>query len=306
MADQPAGPNGAPSASLPARAARAGRAALRYCRLVRLAHTVFALPFALAGLALASLETPFRWHVLLWVLVAMVAARSAAMGFNRVVDRRYDALNPRTCGRELPRGLISTPAAWAFVVVCSALFIAAAWALNPLCGWLSPPALAVLFFYSLTKRFTWTSQFFLGLSLAIAPAGAWMAQTGGFDWRPAALAAAVLLWVAGFDILYACLDIDFDREHGLHSVPGRWGLRGAIRIARALHAAAAVLIVGLYWLFPLGPVYLAGAVVVVAVLALEDSMVRHDDLSRAMAAFNLNGVVSILFFLAVLAGILWR
>ena len=303
MPDPSAGLNRAPSASP---AARAGRAALRYFRLVRLAHTVFALPFALAGLALASQETPFRWHVLFWVLVAMVAARSAAMGFNRIVDHRYDALNPRTSGRELPRELISIPAAWVFVVACSALFFAAAWALNPLCGWLSPLALAVLFFYSLTKRFTWTSQFFLGLSLAIAPVGAWMALTGGFDWRAAALAAAVLLWVAGFDIFYACLDFDFDREHGLHSVPMRWGLRGAILIARALHAAAAVLIVGLHWLFPLGAVYLAGAAVVVAILALEDFMVRHDDLSRAVAAFNLNGAVSILFFLAILAGILWR
>ena len=284
----------------------AARATFLFGRFVRFAHSVFALPFAMAGLALATLETPFRWDVLLWVVVAMVTARSAAMGFNRIVDRRHDALNPRTAQRELPRGLISVRAAWGFVIISSAVFVFAAWMLNPLCGWLSPLALAITFFYSLTKRFTWTSQFWLGLSLAIAPIGAWMALTGGFDWRTVPLAAAVLLWVAGFDIFYACLDLEFDEKHRLHSVPRRWGLKGAIRIARFLHLFTAALLLSLYWLFPLGPFYLVGSGLVLLILVIEDLMVQPGDLSRAMTAFNLNGIVSILFFFALLAGIIWR
>lgn len=278
----------------------------RYGNFVRFAHTVFALPFALAGLALATLVAPFRWEVLFWVAVAMIAARSAAMGFNRIVDRHFDSRNPRTAERELPRGRISLAAAWGFVVVFSAMFVAAAWMLNPLCGWLSPVALAVLFFYSLTKRFTWTSQFWLGLSLGISPVGAWMALTGSLDLRILPLSAAVLLWVAGFDIFYACLDLDFDRAEGLFSVPRRWGLRGSILLARAMHACTAALLVGQFWLFPLGPTYLALTIPVVVILAVEDFMVRHDDLNRAMLAFNLNGAVSIIYFFAVLAGLFWR
>lgn len=278
----------------------------RYSRFVRFAHSIFALPFALAGLALATLETPLRWPVLFWVGVAMVCARSAAMGFNRIVDRYYDARNPRTADRELPRGEISLLSASVFVAASAALFFASAWMLNPLCGLLSPPTLVVLFFYSLTKRFTWTSQFWLGLSLAISPVGAWIALTGSFDWRTLPLAAAVLLWVAGFDIFYACLDLEFDRAEGLHSVPTRWGLRGGIALARALHAAAALAIFSLYWVFQLGTAYLFGAALVAALLAVEDLIVSPRDLSRAMVAFNLNGIVAIVFLFAVLAGLVWR
>lgn len=279
---------------------------LRFSRLVRIAHTVFALPFALSGFALATLVAPFRWDALLWVGVAMVTARSAAMGFNRIVDRRIDAKNPRTAGREMPRGKISLPAAWAFVVACSALFIASAWMLNPLCGWLSPVALAILFFYSLTKRFTWTSQFWLGLSLGISPIGAWMAMTGSLDPRILPMAVAVLLWVGGFDVFYACLDYEFDKTNGLHSLPVRFGLRGAVWIARAMHAVAAALLLWTHWLFALGPGYLIGVAITIVILAVEDLIVRSDDLSLAMLAFNLNGGVSIIYLFAVIAGLLWR
>jgi len=274
-----------------------------YGSFVRFSHSIFALPFALSGLVLAAREHPFRWEMLLWVVVAMVTARSAAMGFNRIVDRRLDALNPRTNNRDLPRGRLSVGSAWIFVVVSSLVFVGAAWALNPLCGWLSPVALGITFFYSLSKRFTWTSQFFLGLSLAVAPVGAWLAVTGAFDWRIWPLTAAVLFWVAGFDIFYSCMDMDFDLKQGLRSVPGRWGVAGAIWIARASHAATAVLLIAQYWIFELGFLYLTGAALTVIILAIEDAMVRADNLSRVMTAFNLNGWVSILFFLSILAGL---
>ena len=276
---------------------------LRFGRMVRFTHTIFALPFALAGLALATTVAPFRWNVLLWVLVAMVGARSAAMGFNRIVDRRYDARNPRTKNREIPSGEISVLNASLFVILSSAVFIFSAFMLNPLCGWLSPVALAILFFYSLTKRFTWMSQFFLGLSLAIAPVGAWLALTGTFDARVFALSAAVLCWVAGFDIFYSCLDVDFDLEVGLLSVPARWGVKGGIWLARFLHLLTAALQLWLWWLYPLNIWYLVLIAVVIVILGIEDFLVRPNDLSRAMLAFNLNGVVSILFLVAVIAGL---
>ena len=279
---------------------------IRFGRLVRFTHTVFALPFALSGLALATLETPFRWYVLLWILVAMIAARSAAMAFNRIVDRRFDSLNPRTENREIPTGSVSISQAAAFVLLSSALFVLSAFMLNPLCGWLSPLALAALFFYSLTKRFTWMSQFFLGLSLAIAPVGAWLALTGVFDWRILILSAAVLFWVAGFDIFYSCLDMEFDRRHGLFSIPQRWGLKGGIRLARLLHLFTAALLLSLYWLFDLGILYLVGVTVVAVILVVEDYIIKSNDLSRAMLAFNLNGVVSILYFVFMFADLALR
>jgi 4-hydroxybenzoate polyprenyltransferase len=278
----------------------------RYSRFVRLSHSVFALPFALSGLALATLETPFRWEVLLWVAVAMVTARCAAMGFNRIVDRHFDARNPRTSARELPSGSISIKGAWAFVLASSAVFCAAAWLLNPLCGVLSPVALAILFFYSVTKRFTWTSQFWLGLSLGISPIGAWIALTGNFDARVLPMAVAVLLWVAAFDIFYSCLDYRFDHAEGLHSVPQRWGITGGVWIARVMHLVTAILLIATYWLFPFGAGYLIGVVLVVMLLAIEDFMVNPRDLSRVMFAFNLNGPVSIVYFLAVIVGLAWR
>lgn len=278
---------------------------LNFGKLIRFAHTIFALPFALAGLALATLEKPFSWSALLWILVSMVTARSAAMGFNRIIDRKYDAENPRTKDREIPKGKISVPMATAFVGLSSGAFIYAAFQLNFLCGALSPVALGILFFYSMTKRFTWASQLFLGLSLAIAPVGAWLALTGSFDLRIFLLAGAVLTWVAGFDIFYSCLDLDFDTKAGLLSVPRKWGLKGGIRLARVLHLITAGLLIGLYWLFPLSVSYLVGTIIVTILLAVENMLVRHDDLSKAMLAFNLNGAVSILYFFAVLAGVIF-
>src|SRR5437762_1406260 len=200
-----------------------------YLSFVRFSHSVFALPFALSGALLAARQTSVGWMTIVWILVAMVSARSAAMGFNRLVDARLDALNPRTANRELPRGAMRQGEAIVFVVASSALFIASAWALNPLCFWLSPVALAIVFWYSLAKRFTTWTQLFLGLAMAVAPVGGWLAAGGRDGWEPWLLGAAIGTWVAGFDVLYACQDLDFDRGHGLRSIPVRFALsvRGA-------------------------------------------------------------------------------
>lgn len=272
----------------------------KYLSMVRFSHTVFALPFALAGYLLAIRNHSFQPLILLWILLCMVTARSAAMAFNRVVDRDVDAENPRTAEREIPRGSISVPAAVLFIAGNSVLFVFFAFLINPLCGWLSFPALAVLFFYSLTKRFTWTSQFFLGLSLAIAPVGAWLAVTGAFDLRIFLLAGAVLLWVAGFDIFYSALDFDFDKGKGLNSIPVRWGISNAIWIARALHMLTIALLFSIYFAFNLGFVYLAGCAIVSLILLIEDYLVSANDLGKAMLAFNLNGMVSLLYAVVVL------
>ena len=226
----------------------------------------------------------------------MVAARSAAMGFNRLVDQAIDARNPRTAGRELPRGVLSRGEAWAFVAISTAVFVLAAARLNPLCLALSPVALLIVFGYSYTKRFTAASQLVLGLSLAVAPVGAWLAIRGRFEAVPLVLGAAVVLWVAGFDTIYACQDADFDRREGLHSIPARLGVPRALVLARALHVGAIVLLIALYRLAPLHPLYLAGVAVVAGLLAWEHTLVRPDDLSRVMQAFNLNGWVSLGYF----------
>jgi 4-hydroxybenzoate polyprenyltransferase len=277
------------------------RSIRKFLSLVRFSHTIFALPFALAGFVFATQFYPFSWLTLLWVLLCMVTARSAAMGFNRIVDRDIDAENPRTREREIPRGEISVLAAGIFVAVNSILFVVFAFMLNPLCGWLSFPALGVLFFYSLSKRFLWGSQFLLGLSLAIAPVGAWLAVAGAFDWRIFLLAGAVLCWVAGFDIFYSSLDEEFDRGRGLFSIPVRWGVSRALWIARGLHVLTIVLLLSLYWAFGLGLIYLSGTVVVSLILIYEGTLVRANDLSKAMLAFNLNGLVSIFYVLVVFA-----
>jgi len=276
----------------------------QFLSLVRFSHTVFALPFALAGFVLASSVHPFSWWTLLWVLLCMVTARSAAMGFNRVVDRDIDALNPRTEKREIPMGIISVRAALLFVFINSVLFVFFAFMINSLCGWLSPVALAVLFFYSLTKRFTWGSQFFLGLSLAIAPIGAWLAVTGAFDPRIFLLAGAVLCWVAGFDIFYSALDIDFDKREGLLSIPVRWGIGTGLWIARVLHVITVILLFLVGWFFSLGLIYYIGTAIISILLLFEGFLVRRDDLSKAMLAFNINGFISIGYVLVVLADLL--
>jgi 4-hydroxybenzoate polyprenyltransferase len=270
--------------------------ALAYGRMIRFSHSVFALPFALTSAVLAARESGVEARQILWIVVAMVAARSAAMGFNRLADQAIDARNPRTAGRELPRGVLSRSEAWAFVAISTVAFVLAAALLNPLCLALSPVALLIVFGYSYTKRFTAASQLALGLSLAVAPVGAWLAIRGRFEAVPLVLGAAVLLWVAGFDTIYACQDADFDRREGLHSIPARLGVPRALVLARALHVGAILLLIGLFRIAPLHPLYLAGVAVVAGLLAWEHTLVRADDLSRVMQAFNLNGWVSLGYF----------
>lgn len=268
-----------------------------YLSFVRIGHTVFALPFALTGALLATRDATPSWRSFGWILVCMVAARSAAMGFNRIVDARFDALNPRTAMRELPRGALSLRQASMFVAVAAAAFVAAAFQISPLCGWLSPVALAIVGWYSLAKRFTYYTQAFLGLAMAVAPVGGWLAAGGGVAWTPWLLGLAIGLWVAGFDIIYACQDEAVDRAQGLKSIPVRFGIAGALRMSRVLHVAAIVAMASLALVLPLGPIYLAGVALVAALLAYEQSLVRADDLSRAAEAFDLNGYVGMLYML---------
>jgi 4-hydroxybenzoate polyprenyltransferase len=274
-----------------------------YASFVRFSHSVFALPFALAGALLASRHVPVTWTKVGWILVAMVAARSAAMGFNRLVDARIDALNPRTAARELPRGVMSRAEAIAFVLVTSAVFIFAAFRLNRVCFLLSPVALAIVFWYSLAKRYTTWTQLFLGLAMAVAPVGGWLAVGGGPGWEPWLLALAIGTWVGGFDVLYACQDVDFDRAHGLRSIPVRFGVPTSLPISRALHVTAVASFVALSFVTPLGGVYLAGVAMVAALLVYEQSLVRADDLSQVKRAFDLNGYVGILYLIVLVASL---
>jgi 4-hydroxybenzoate polyprenyltransferase len=270
-----------------------------YLSFVRFSHSVFALPFALSGALLAARRTPIGWTQVAWMIVAMVAARSAAMGFNRLVDARFDAMNPRTAMRELPRGLMSTREATVFVVVSSSIFIFASWRLSPLCAALSPVALVIVFWYSIAKRYTTYTQAFLGLAMAVAPVGGWIAAGGRDGWEPWLLGLAIGLWVGGFDILYACQDVEFDRRHGLNSIPVRFGVPRSLVISRVMHAATIVAMAGLAWIVPLGSIYLAGVAVVAALLIFEQSLVSADDLSQVKRAFDLNGWVGILYFLTI-------
>ena len=274
-----------------------------YASFVRVGHSVFALPFALAGALLAAQHTPVAWATVVWILVAMVAARSAAMGFNRLVDARMDALNPRTAMRELPRGAMSRREAVVFVAVASVVFVFAAWNLNPICFALSPVALAIVFWYSLAKRYTTWTQLFLGLAMAVAPVGGWLAVGGRGGWEPWLLALAIGTWVGGFDVLYACQDLEFDRAHGLRSIPVRFGVPASLAISRLLHALAVACLVGLAFVTPLGSVYFAGVAIVAAMLAYEQSLVRADDLSQVKRAFDLNGYVGILYLLMLMVAL---
>jgi 4-hydroxybenzoate polyprenyltransferase len=270
-----------------------------YLSFVRFSHSVFALPFALAGALLAARHTPVAWPVIGWILIAMVAARSAAMGFNRLVDARWDALNPRTAARELPRGAMSAREATLFVVSASAVFVFAASRLNPICFALSPVALGIVFWYSLAKRFTTWTQLFLGLAMAVAPVGGWLAVGGRGGWEPWLLAIAIGAWVGGFDVLYACQDLDFDRRHGLRSIPVRFGVPAALAISRAMHILTVICLVGLAAVTPLPGFYFAGVALVAVLLVYEQALVRADDLSQVKRAFDLNGYVGILYFLVL-------
>jgi 4-hydroxybenzoate polyprenyltransferase len=271
-----------------------------YLSFVRFSHSVFALPFALAGALLASRHVPITWTTVGWILVAMVAARSAAMGFNRLVDARIDAGNPRTANRELPRGAMTTREAVVFVLVAAAVFVLASWRLGPLCFLLSPVALAIVFWYSLAKRFTTWTQLFLGLAMAVAPVGGWLAVGGRSGWEPWLLGLAIGAWVGGFDVLYACQDLDFDRAQGLKSIPVRFGVARSLAISRAMHVVAVIGLFALAWVTPLSAIYYAGVVIVALLLMYEQSLVRADDLSQVKRAFDMNGYVGILY-LVVLA-----
>ncbi|MGH9349675.1 MAG: 4-hydroxybenzoate octaprenyltransferase [Vicinamibacterales bacterium] len=274
-----------------------------YVAFVRFSHSVFALPFALTGALLAWRDHPFTWTQAGWIVACMVSARSAAMGFNRLVDARHDALNPRTAMREIPRGAMSPAEARAFVAVASAVFVYAAWRLSPLCFALAPVALAIVFWYSLAKRYTPYTQLFLGLAMAVAPVGGWIAAGGRGGAEPWLLGLAIGLWVGGFDILYACQDYEFDRAHGLRSIPTRFGITGAIRISRAMHVAA-VVCMGLLWrAADLPALYLAGVLFVAVLLVYEQSLVSEDDLSQVKRAFDLNGWVGIVYFAATAASL---
>jgi 4-hydroxybenzoate polyprenyltransferase len=275
-----------------------------YASFVRFSHSVFALPFALAGALLAAQHVAVTWGTVGWIVGAMVAARSAAMGFNRLADAHFDALNPRTANRELPRGAMSRWEAAAFVAIASIVFVCAAWRLNPLCFRLSPVALLIVFWYSLAKRVTTWTQLFLGLAMAVAPVGGWLAVGGRGGWEPWLLGTAIGTWVGGFDVLYACQDLDFDRAHGLRSIPVRFGVPVALAISRTMHVITIVCLASLALVAPLGDVYLAGVAAVAALLAYEQSLVSADDLSQVKRAFDLNGYVGILYLL-VLAGSLY-
>jgi 4-hydroxybenzoate polyprenyltransferase len=272
--------------------------------MIKFEHSVFALPFALTGALLAARAThqlprgwPSLWQIL-WIVVAMVAARSAAMAMNRIVDLRYDRENARTKMRALATGALSLRFAWLFTFVAVTIFFVAAWRLNSLALKLAPLAVAILFFYSFTKRFTNWSHLFLGFALGISPAAAWIAVTGRLDWRMLILCAAVTLWVGGFDVLYACQDVDYDQRAGLYSVPKRFGIANALLIARCMHVGVVMLLAWLAASFALPWPAWAGIVVVAALLAYEHSLVKAGDLSKLDAAFfAVNGYISLLFLL---------
>jgi 4-hydroxybenzoate polyprenyltransferase len=267
-----------------------------YLSFVKFSHSVFALPFALTGALLASRAHAVTWRQVLWIVVCMVTARSAAMGFNRLVDARFDAQNPRTSSRELPSGRMSSLEAGAFVAVMSLAFIAAAGQLSRLCLILAPVALAIIFWYSLAKRYTWATQFFLGLAMAIAPVGGWLAAGGTAGWEPWLLGLAIALWVGGFDVLYACQDLDVDRRQQLKSIPVRFGVARSLWISRVMHGAAVGFLVLLGAVAGLNPLYFVGVAAVAGLLIFEQSLVSATDLSQVKRAFDMNGYVGILYF----------
>ncbi len=273
--------------------------ARNYLELVKFSHTIFALPFAVAAMLVAAKGWP-EMRIFAWIIVAMIGARTAAMGFNRIVDREIDARNPRTAGRELPAGKISLRGAVTLVVVASALFFIAAWQINFLALILSPLTLCALFFYSFCKRFTSLSHFVLGLCLGIAPVGAWVAVTGRIEWAPCVLCAAVIAWVAGFDMIYATMDVEFDRQTGLNSMVTKLGIARALTLARVLHLAFLGLLVWFGALTGLGAIYYGAIALIGGFIVYEHALVKPEDLRRVNAAFfTMNGAISVFFLLAI-------
>jgi len=273
--------------------------------LIKFSHTIFALPFAMISLVMASYQIPFGsvlGEKLIWIVVAMVGARSAAMGFNRVADARFDKENPRTQQREIPAGKISAGTAGLFIFLSSAVFVFAAWMLNDLCFYLSPVALAVIFFYSLTKRFTWAAHLVLGVGIGLAPVGAWLGLTGEFDWVPVLLGFSVTFWIAGFDIIYACQDMEFDRGAALKSIPVRFGIPASLMIAKLFHSVMVILMILTGLFAGSGVIYFTGMAALVILLTVEHRLVNPKDLSRLdIAFFNVNSAISVVLFFFVLA-----
>ena len=271
-----------------------------YLRLIKFSHSVFALPFAFTSALIAANGIP-TFSQIFWITVAMVGGRTGAMGMNRIIDRKIDALNPRTKNRELPRGVIKTGEAFIFTIIAFALLLFAAYKLNPLCLKISPIVLLVLFTYSYTKRFTWLSHIVLGTALSLAPLGAWIAIKGTFDFQILPLCFAVMFWVAGFDVFYAMQDIDFDKKHGLYSIPSAFGIKTSLWIARLFHLITIAMLLGLIPIFNLGVFYLFGVLIASALMLYEHSLVKPADLSRLdMAFFNMNGYISITIFVFTL------
>ena len=272
--------------------------------MIKFEHTVFALPFAIMSAFIASGGIP-AYSKLGWILVAMVGARSCAMAFNRLADAEIDSENPRTATRAIPAGLITKAAVWVFTLISAGLLVVAAWRLNPLAFALSPVALAVIMGYSYTKRFTSLSHFWLGLALSISPVGAWIAVKGQFDLTPIVLCCVVLLWTAGFDIIYACQDVNFDKKHGLHSIPARIGIRWALWLSSVLHIIAVGLLFCIPLLTELGLFYYIGVGIVVCIFIYEHAIVKPNDLSRVnLAFFTLNGMISLVLMALSIADIL--
>lgn len=271
-----------------------------YLRMIKFSHSVFALPFAFTSALLAAGGIP-SWNKIFWITVAMVGGRSAAMGINRVIDRKVDALNPRTSRREIPAGTIKTAEAVVFILASALIFLYAAYRLNPLCLKLSPLALAVFVLYPYTKRFTWLSHIVLGIAIAGAPVGAWIALRGTLDMEILPLALSVVFWLAGFDVLYALQDLDFDKKSGLRSIPQRFGVRRALFLARIFHILTWILLLVTAVIFDLGIVFHTGLILVGMLLVYEHRLVKEDDLSRLnMAFFNMNGYISLTVFIFTL------
>ena len=272
--------------------------------MIKFEHTIFALPFAIMSAFIASDGIPAPDKII-WILLAMIGARSCAMAFNRLADSGFDGANPRTAARAIPAGRITKRAVWVFTVVSAALLVFAAYKLNPLAFALSPVALAVIVGYSYSKRWTILSHFWLGLSISIAPIGAWIAITGTLDWPPMLLGLAVLLWIGGFDIIYACQDYEFDRKHGLFSIPARYGKQRALRLSSTLHAMMVGVLIGVTAITNLGVFYLIGVGIVTILLIYEHAIVRPNDLSRVnLAFFTLNGIVSLVLMALSVADML--
>ena len=264
--------------------------------MIKFEHTLFALPFAYVGALITEMKIP-AVHDIIWITLAMVGARTAAMSLNRIIDRRIDVRNPRTAGRALPKGLLKVTEVWVYVFLSFALLLYSANQLSPLAFRLFPVAVLVLLTYSFTKRFSWACHLFLGTALGLAPLGSWIAITNRFDLAPVLLSIGVIFWVAGFDIIYACDDYEFDRKEGLYSIPARFGIKNALIISTVFHVIAAVFILAAGLVLQLGVFYMAGVLVAVVILFYQHTLVRPDDLSKAgIAFFNLNGILSIVVF----------